>query len=92
LDRPADARKVWPNSYSLLKEFAPGHLLTQLTIAEILRLVLEQADSVHTLVGLEQCLQLPLDLRCQRPAEQTGNAQEFAGDSLTDHTLQVRVV
>jgi thiosulfate reductase cytochrome b subunit len=40
-----------------------GGYLTQFAIAEVLRFVLEQADSVHAFFGIEECLQLALNLR-----------------------------
>jgi hypothetical protein len=56
----------------LLEKVAPLYLVTQLSIAEIFRLVLEYADAVHAFVGLKQGFQLLLDRRCQRLAEQMG--------------------
>ena len=91
MDRPADARKVWPNSIQRLEELAPLDLLAQFAVAEVLGLVFEQADPVHALVGLEQGLQLALDLRGQRPTEQPGDAQAFAGDGPPNHVLQIGV-
>jgi hypothetical protein len=34
---------------------------------------------------------LPPGLRCQSKVEQTGNPQEFGGDGLPDHILQISV-
>jgi hypothetical protein len=61
--------------------------LSQLSVAEILRLVLEQADLVHPLVGLKQCRQLLLDWCFHGLAKQTGHTQAFAADRLSDHIL-----
>ena len=75
----------------LLEKLAPLDFLAQLSVAEILRLVLEYTDSVHALVGLKQGLQLLLDRRRQRLTEQTGNSSALAGNNPPDHILQIGV-
>jgi len=74
-----------------LKELPALHLLTQLAVAEILRLMLEQADPVHPRICFEQCRQPRLHLRRQRSAEQVGDAQSFVRDGPPHHILKVCV-
>ena len=75
----------------MLEKRTAENLLSQLSVAEILRLVLELADPVHTLVGLKQGRQLLLDRCCHGLTKQMGYSQAFAADRLSDHILQIGV-
>ncbi len=74
-----------------LEALAPGDLLAQLLVAEVLGLVFECPDPVGAIVGLQQLVQRQLHLGRQRFIEQLSDPLAFAGDGAADQVLQVRV-
>jgi len=67
-----------------LEALAPGDLLAQLLVAEVLGLVFAGPDPVGAIVGLQQLVQRELHLGRQSLIEQLRDPLALAGDGPAD--------